>query len=113
SIVADSIDQLFPPRTPAASLPPNRRWRYRVPLLCLSFVPIAGQSLSFKQAQLYYTIAGAAFIPLLTLAVLLLTTRRAWMRGRHVSGPIVTILLVLALLAAVLFAAESVRRSVS
>jgi Mn2+/Fe2+ NRAMP family transporter len=45
---------------------------YRSYLLALAIIPVFGLTVSFKQAQLAYAVVGAAFLPLLALALLVL-----------------------------------------
>ncbi len=50
-------------------------WPYRSFLFALAFIPMLGLMMSFKQVQQFYAIVGAAFLPLLALALLLLNSR--------------------------------------
>jgi Mn2+/Fe2+ NRAMP family transporter len=57
----------------------NTRSRpYRLYLLALAFIPMIGLLVSFRDVQKLYAIIGAAFMPLLALALLLLNSRGDW-----------------------------------
>lgn len=111
SIVADTLDQIAPPRDPpkdpAAAL---RRWRYRTPLLLIALVPLARPEAPFAAIQKLYAVTGAAFIPLLTLVVLVLTTRRAWIGEAFASRTLTRALLFAALVTSCGVALHSVAR---
>lgn len=51
---------------------------YRYYLVGISLVPMLGLFLQFKELQKLYGIIGAAFLPLLTIALLLLNSRAKW-----------------------------------
>lgn len=51
---------------------------YRYYLVGISLVPMLGLFLQFKDLQKLYGIIGAAFLPLLTIALLLLNSRAKW-----------------------------------
>lgn len=70
---------------------------YRWGLLALTFVPMAGLLVSFREVQKLYAVVGACFIPLLALALLLLNGRSAWV-GRLRNGLFLTLVLVMTLL---------------
>jgi Mn2+/Fe2+ NRAMP family transporter len=59
--------------------PATRAKSYRVWLLALAFAPMLGLFTSFKNVQKLYAIIGALFVPMLAVALLVLTTRRASM----------------------------------
>ena len=50
-------------------------WPYRGFLFALAFIPMLGLMMSFKQVQQFYAIVGAAFLPLLAIALLLMNNR--------------------------------------
>jgi len=52
---------------------------YRAYLFALAIVPMLGLMVSFKEVQKLYAIIGAAFLPLLAIALLLMNSRKAWM----------------------------------
>jgi len=70
---------------------------YRLYLWAMAFFPMIGLFMSFKEVQKLYSIIGAAFIPLLAVALLILNGNRTWV-GDHVNRPI-TIIMLLATLA--------------
>ncbi len=60
----------------------TRSLPYRTYLFAIAIVPMAGLFMSFKEIQMLYAVVGAAFIPLLAIALLLLNGRRDWV-GEH------------------------------
>ena len=52
---------------------------YRFYLLAIAIVPMLGLLMSFKEIQKFYAVIGAAFIPLLSLALLFLNGKRKLM----------------------------------
>jgi len=51
---------------------------YRAYLFALAIVPMLGLMVSFKEIQKLYAIIGAAFLPLLAIALIVMNSRRAW-----------------------------------
>ena len=74
----------------------SRSKPYRIFLPVITFLPMIGLFMSFKEVQKWYALIGAAFIPLLAVALLILNGRRAWV-GNFVNKPL-TILMLLAIL---------------
>ncbi len=70
---------------------------YRMYLLAITFVPMLGLGLGFKEVQKFYAIIGALFIPMLALALLILNSRRVWV-GRAKNGPAAIAVLIATLL---------------
>jgi len=60
---------------------------YRVYLLLLAIVPMAGLLGSFRDVQRLYTVIGAWFFPLLALAVLIFNGQKRWVGVRFRNGP--------------------------
>jgi len=60
----------------------TRGWVYRGTMVALATVPIALLWTDFKQAVLYYTLCGAAFIPMLALVLLVMNSVPSWI-GRE------------------------------
>ncbi len=56
---------------------------YQTYLVLLTFIPMIGLFTNFQQAQKLYAITGIFFIPLLTLALLLLNGRSQWIGSKH------------------------------
>ncbi len=56
-------------------------WPYRVYLFAIALLPMLGLLMSFQEVQKLYAIIGAAFLPLLAIALLFLNGRRAWVAG--------------------------------
>jgi len=54
----------------------TQAWPYRGYLFALAFVPMLGLMISFKQIQQFYGIIGAAFLPLLAIALLIMNSKR-------------------------------------
>jgi len=77
-LFADFWGHLRKPPAPAdtGSLP------YRIYLILIAIVPMAGLLVSFREMQKLYAITGACFIPLLALALLILNGRRDWVGDR-------------------------------
>ncbi|MEM1330011.1 MAG: Nramp family divalent metal transporter [Planctomycetota bacterium] len=73
----------------------ERSGLYRVVLALLATVPMTGLFVSFKTAQQWYGIAGALFIPMLGLALLLLNVRKELgpMRNRAVGTGLLVLVL--------------------
>ena len=70
----------------------------RLFLLALATVPMLGLFFSFREVQKFYAITGAWFVPLLTLSLLLLNGRSAWVGARWRNRPatVAVMLLILA-----------------
>jgi Mn2+/Fe2+ NRAMP family transporter len=75
--------------TPAAL---DRSVAYRGYLVALATLPMLGLLYSFQQMQKLYAMIGAAFIPVLALALLLMNGRRAWVGAQRNSAPAVALL---------------------
>jgi Mn2+/Fe2+ NRAMP family transporter len=93
-LFADCVRLLRRDPRPASTASPS----YRAYLLALAVVPALGLSVGFRELQKLYAIVGAAFMPLLALALLALTTRRTFMgdarsRWLATSGLAVTVAL--------------------
>jgi Mn2+/Fe2+ NRAMP family transporter len=63
---------------------------YRVYLILLAVVPLAGLAMKFEQALKIYSLVGAFFLPLLALALLILNGRADWvgMKLRNRAGSV-------------------------
>jgi len=59
-------------------------WAYRGYLFALALIPMLGLMMNFKQVQQFYGIVGAAFLPLLAIALLIMNSRREWL-GKYVN----------------------------
>ena len=59
---------------------------YRLYQLALASVPLLGLVVSFQEVQKYYAVVGAAFLPLLAAALLVLNGNGSWM-GRYRNRP--------------------------
>lgn len=66
---------------------------YRGYLLALAVVPMAGLFFSFREIQKLYAVVGAWFIPMLTLALLVMNGRRDWVGTRFRNKPLTTVAL--------------------
>lgn len=69
---------------------------YRSYLIALATLPMLGLLYSFQQMQKLYAMVGAAFVPVLALALLLMNGRRTWV-GAQRNGALALALLVGAL----------------
>ena len=86
---ADGSGAAPPPAAIDTRSPP-----YRAYLLALAILPIVGLFWSFHDIQKLYAIIGAAFIPLLALALLVLNGRARWVGANFRNGPVTTVVLV-------------------
>ena len=73
-------------------VPIDQSVAYRRYLYGLATVPILGLFVAFDDIQKLYTISGAAFLPLLALALLILNGRRSWV-GNLTNRPITVVAL--------------------
>lgn len=71
---------------------------YRAYLVLLTFIPMLGLLVSFREVQKLYTVSGALFFPLLALALLIFNGRSAWV-GRQFRNRPVTVVALLGVLA--------------
>lgn len=71
---------------------------YRAYLFCLATIPAVGLWISFVRVQKYYAILGAAFVPMLALALLILNGRAKWVGSRHRNSLLTSAVLVFTLL---------------
>ncbi len=60
----------------------TQAWPYRGYLIAMATIPMLGLMVSFKQMQQFYGIIGAAFLPLLAIALLIMNSKRDWL-GVH------------------------------
>lgn len=70
---------------------------YRLYLLALAVVPAMGLWVSFKEIQKLYAVIGAAFMPLLALALLVMNGRSSWIGARFRNSWLISALLCLTL----------------
>jgi Mn2+/Fe2+ NRAMP family transporter len=71
---------------------------YRAYLFALALVPIPGLLGGFRAVQKAYAVVGAAFLPLLAIALLILNGRTRWVGARMRNGPLTVTVLALAVL---------------
>lgn len=95
-LFADVWRLFFTQTTQPASKNITRTAPYQFYLFAITFIPMLGLLMSFKEAQKLYAVTGALFIPLLAIALLILNGKRAWV-GSHTNHPL-TILVLLATL---------------
>jgi len=76
----------------------TRSGPYRLYLVALAIVPMAGLFWNFREIQKIYAIIGASFIPFLALSLLVLNGRSAWVGERFRNRPS-TVVVLLATLA--------------
>jgi len=95
-LFADTWRLMFP-HAHANQTVDTRARPYRLYLFGIALIPMLGLMMSFKEAQKLYALVGAAFIPLLAVALLVLAGNRRWM-GEHKTRWLGTSMLVSALL---------------
>jgi hypothetical protein len=95
-LFADTWSLLRARNTPgAARAAVDTRGRpYRVYLLLLAIVPMAGLFFTFREMQKLYAVIGAWFFPALALVLLVMNGRAAWIGERHRNRPLTTLALV-------------------
>ncbi len=71
------IYRLFIKRQADAVTVDTQAWPYRGYLFALATIPMLGLMMDFKQVQQFYGIVGAAFLPLLAVALLIMNSNRA------------------------------------
>ncbi len=57
----------------------ERGMPYRSFLIAIAIIPMAGLAISFQEIQKFYAVIGAAFIPLLAMALLVMNGRKKWL----------------------------------
>ena len=62
----------------------TRALPYRAYLFALAFIPMLGLLVDFKDIQQFYAIVGAAFLPLLAIALFIMNGKRKWL-GAHIN----------------------------
>jgi Mn2+/Fe2+ NRAMP family transporter len=75
----------------------TRALPYRGYLAAIALLPSVGLFFSFREVQKFYAMVGAWFIPVLTLALLVMNGRRAWVGERYRNHPATTMVLLLVL----------------
>lgn len=65
---------------------------YKIYMWGIAIIPLAGLFMSFKEVQKLYAVIGAAFIPLVALALLIMNGKRAWL-GRYANSWVTTVAL--------------------
>jgi Mn2+/Fe2+ NRAMP family transporter len=92
-----------------AGSPRRDKWTYRIALYLMATLPIVGMAKSFATVQLAYAICGALFIPLLSIALLLLNGSSARIGPTYRNRPVTTISLIVAILVFVVYGYLEVR----
>ena len=90
-IFADTCALLRP------ALKGRRSMLYRGFLLAIAVVPLVQVTYPLVKVQKYYAVMGAAFIPLLAVALLILNGRAAWVGARFRNRPLTVAVLLAAL----------------
>ncbi len=90
-IFADTCAMLRP------ALKGRRSMLYRGFLLAIAVVPLVQVTYPLVKVQKYYAVMGAAFIPLLAVALLILNGRAAWVGARFRNRPLTVAVLLAAL----------------
>ena len=70
---------------------------YRAFLFAIAIVPMLGLVVSFQEIQKLYAVVGATFVPLLTVALLVLNGRADWVGEKYKNRPVTVIVLILTL----------------
>ncbi len=78
---------------PKAATVDTRSLPYRAFQLAIAAVPMLGLFFSFREVQKVYAVAGALFIPMLALVLLILNGRGAWVGALKNRGLTVAVLL--------------------
>ena len=79
----------------ARTTPPSTKGLpYRVYLAALAVVPLVHVTQPWRDVQKYYAVIGAAFIPLLAIALLVLNGRTRWIGREHRNRPVTVAVLV-------------------
>jgi Mn2+/Fe2+ NRAMP family transporter len=65
---------------------------YSIYMYLIATIPILGLFFDFREVQKAYGIVGAAFLPLLTVVLLVLNGRKKWV-GKHTNHPITVVVL--------------------
>jgi len=79
------IYRLFIQQQTDVTVVDTRAWPYRGYLFALATVPMLGLVMDFKQIQQFYGIVGAAFLPLLAIALLIMNSSRTRL-GQYNNG---------------------------
>ena len=69
---------------------------YRFYLFTITFIPMLGLLMNFKEVQKLYAVIGALFVPLLAIALLIMNGKRTWV-GNHTNRALTVIVLIAAL----------------
>ena len=100
-LFADLWQLLTTPRTSAVTAPAaadlEKSRPARLYLVAIATVPMFGLFFSFREVQKFYAVTGAWFVPLLTLTLLVLNGRSAWVGAawRNRPATVVTMLIIL------------------
>ncbi len=94
-LFADAWSVLRHARSPAAARTPvdTRGRPYRVYLVLLAIVPMAGLFFTFREVQKFYAVIGAWFFPVLALVLLVFNGRRSWIGEQHANRPLTSAVL--------------------
>ena len=84
--------------TDGSVIPLNQTKAYKFYLVAIAILPLPMLATSVKQAQLIYATMGAFFMPLLSLTLLLMNNRKAWVDKKYRNGWVTNIVLVATLL---------------
>lgn len=82
----------------SATIPLNQTQAYKIYLVAIAIIPLPLLMVSVKQIQLIYAIMGSFFMPLLSLTLLLMNNRTAWVGRQYRNGWITNIVLIATLL---------------
>lgn len=97
-LFADCMRMLAAKGVSKAASVNTRSWMYRGYLLALATVPLVQLLRPFRTVQEWYAIVGAAFLPMLALALLIMNGRAAWVGKASANRPLTIAVLIVALL---------------
>ena len=70
---------------------------YRSYLFAIGIIPMLGLVVSFQEIQKLYAVIGAAFIPLITLGLLIMNSRADWVgqefKNRRITDTVLLVIL--------------------
>lgn len=98
--------------TPGAALDHNleQTWAYRAYLIALGAIPLVGVWNSYANVQRWFGLVGAAFVPLLAIALLVMNNRGRWVGAVARNGWLANGVLLLAALLTLGGLAEELRK---
>jgi Mn2+/Fe2+ NRAMP family transporter len=90
-LFADLVGLLRAPDAPTARAVDTRAPPYRLYLVAMATVPMAGLATEFRQLQKWYAVVGASFMPIVAVGLLVLN-RRKWLGAAANRAPTIALL---------------------